>query len=38
MKMKTEKELFHGHIWKCNLWSTTTNGTLILAQFKVSDT
>lgn len=38
MKIKTEREPFHGHIWKCKLWSLKTNKTPLLAQFKVSDT
>lgn len=38
MKIKTESEPFHGHIWKCKLWCLKTNKTLLLAQFKVSDT
>lgn len=38
MKTKTESEPFHGHVWKCKLWSSKTNKTLLLAQFKMSDT
>jgi len=38
MKMKIEEDLFQGHIWKCISRSMMTNKTLILAQFKGSDT